>query len=152
MALAGLWHGAACTFILWGIYHGVLLSLFHAFRKPIEEFTKAHRAVVPIRILVTFVAVLNGWIYFRAESLQEIAAIYSDMGFAFGNDTGMQLLVLSLLLLPLLFIQWRQRRTGNLIWINGLNVFGRSLAFTTLIILIALFGLHAPTEFIYFQF
>lgn len=152
MALAGLWHGAAYTFILWGIYHGVLLAFYHAFRKPIEAFTAAHRGFLPVRIFVMFLLALNGWLYFRAESLTKIAEMYSQIGLTFGNKTGTQLTIVSLLLIPLLVIQWQQQRTRNLIWINGFNLMGRAVALTVLILLIALFGLHAPTEFIYFQF
>ena len=28
MVLGGLWHGAAWTFVLWGVYHGVLLIAY----------------------------------------------------------------------------------------------------------------------------
>jgi alginate O-acetyltransferase complex protein AlgI len=152
MALAGLWHGAAYTFILWGLYHGMLLSLYHVVRKPVEALTATHRVFVSVRIFGMFVLVLNGWLYFRAESPSQIVEMYSRMGLAFGEGTGSQLLTIAFLTLPLLGIQWYQQRSRNLIWINGLNLFGRSFAITVMILLIALFGLHAPTEFIYFQF
>jgi len=152
MALAGLWHGAAYTFILWGIYHGALLAIYHVVRKPLEAFTTIHPGLVPIRILGMFVLVLNGWLYFRAESAKKIFEMYSCLGFTFGDKTGGQLITVSLLVLPILAIHWYQQRSQNLIWINQLSLFGRSAAITVLLILIAFFGLHAPTEFIYFQF
>ena len=30
MVLGGLWHGAAWTFVLWGVYHGLLLIAYRA--------------------------------------------------------------------------------------------------------------------------
>ena len=30
MVLGGLWHGAAWTFVLWGLYHGLLLIAYRA--------------------------------------------------------------------------------------------------------------------------
>ena len=32
MVLGGLWHGAAWTFVLWGVYHGLLLIAYRARR------------------------------------------------------------------------------------------------------------------------
>lgn len=33
MTLAGLWHGAGWTFMLWGFFHGCLLAFYHAYRR-----------------------------------------------------------------------------------------------------------------------
>ena len=43
MFLGGLWHGAQVTFVLWGLYHGLLLMINHIFRQlitqPITRYT-----------------------------------------------------------------------------------------------------------------
>lgn len=61
--LSGLWHGAEGTFVLWGLYHGILLSGELLLRRtPI-------RCPVIIRRIGVFTLVSVGWIFFRAESI-----------------------------------------------------------------------------------
>lgn len=65
MALCGLWHGAAWTFGLWGIYHGLLLMVE---RLGWERLLR--RAWSPLRHTWTLLAVAVGWVLFRAPSWQ----------------------------------------------------------------------------------
>jgi alginate O-acetyltransferase complex protein AlgI len=62
--LCGLWHGASYNFIVWGLYHGTLLAT--------ERLLK-HRFLFEPRGLLgwlyTSLAVLVGWIIFRAPTL-----------------------------------------------------------------------------------
>jgi D-alanyl-lipoteichoic acid acyltransferase DltB (MBOAT superfamily) len=67
MALGGLWHGAGWTFVLWGVLHGAYLTVNHAWN--------AWAVARPLRLLgtwvggpLTFLAVVFGWVLFRAES------------------------------------------------------------------------------------
>jgi len=64
-ALSGLWHGAAWTFVVWGIYHG-LLSIAER-TAPIRRV----RAALPhlVNVLVTLVLVIFGWVFFRAPRM-----------------------------------------------------------------------------------
>ena len=64
--LTGLWHGAAWRFIVWGLYHGAFLML--------ERFGLARlleRAPRPVRHVYAIVAVMVGWVFFRADSLPQ---------------------------------------------------------------------------------
>jgi alginate O-acetyltransferase complex protein AlgI len=69
MLLGGLWHGAGWTFVFWGGYHGVLLSLHRGFG---EAWDRLH---VNLRRTGTFFAIMLGWIFFRATSFGMAAAI-----------------------------------------------------------------------------
>ncbi len=60
---SGFWHGAAWTFIIWGIYHGIWLVLERAFL--LKLYAKIGK--VP-STLICFFVVLIGWIFFRANS------------------------------------------------------------------------------------
>ena len=65
--LCGLWHGAAWTFIVWGIYYGLLLAL--------ERLVVGRiLAKLPplISLAYTLFLVLVGWIIFRAETFTQI--------------------------------------------------------------------------------
>lgn len=62
--LTGLWHGAAWTFVVWGLYHGAFLML--------ERFglgAALARAWRPLRHAYALLAILIGWVFFRAETL-----------------------------------------------------------------------------------
>ena len=61
--LTGTWHGASWNYIIWGLYFGVLLF--------IERGTKNFRQKIPpyINMLITFILVMLGWVFFRMENL-----------------------------------------------------------------------------------
>jgi alginate O-acetyltransferase complex protein AlgI len=62
--LTGLWHGAAWTFVIWGLFHGSFLML--------ERFGLGRlleRMPAPVRHLYALAVVMTGWVFFRAESL-----------------------------------------------------------------------------------
>ncbi|MDA1090457.1 MAG: hypothetical protein O3A85_09125, partial [Proteobacteria bacterium] len=56
--VGGLWHGAGWTFIVWGLFHGVLVVLYH--------FTRPAWDRIPglIQQAVTFILVSFGWVLF----------------------------------------------------------------------------------------
>ena len=60
--LTGLWHGAGWTFIVWGVFYGVLLI----FEKYVLNKLKIPKAV---RWLLTMLAVIIGWVIFSADDL-----------------------------------------------------------------------------------
>jgi alginate O-acetyltransferase complex protein AlgI len=65
MVLGGLWHGAAWTFVLWGALHGAWLALERALGK-----RSVYRGLPrPVRVALTFLIVLVGWVFFRAPDL-----------------------------------------------------------------------------------
>jgi alginate O-acetyltransferase complex protein AlgI len=86
MALGGLWHGAAWNFILWGLYHGFLLSIHRA-------ITKAKRITATrwtffsntIKMICFFIVTCYGWLLFRAGSFEKIISLTSVLIFDFGN-------------------------------------------------------------------
>ena len=69
MFLGGLWHGAAWLFILWGCWHGLLLTVFHFLKKrgwvPSNERALGHW----FNRQVTFLLVVLGWVLFRAADV-----------------------------------------------------------------------------------
>lgn len=75
--LSGLWHGAAWTFVFWGIYHGIFLVLDKLGLHKILQ--KAGR--IPAT-LFTILFVMIGWVMFRAENMG-YAGAYIRQLFAF---------------------------------------------------------------------
>lgn len=65
-ALCGLWHGASWTFLAWGLYHGALLVLERMGLKTLlAQLPRAARHAYAL------LAVLFGWVLFRAESFEQ---------------------------------------------------------------------------------
>ncbi len=82
MLLGGLWHGAGWTFVLWGALHGGYLVVNHAWRRILDGFGlnfDDRRLYRQASWLLTFLAVVVGWIYFRAPSLDQANGILLAM-------------------------------------------------------------------------
>ena len=80
MALGGLWHGAAWTFVLWGTYHGLLLVANHALQNSplFSRLARSPRARA-LAVSLTFVLVVIGWVLFRAPNLDAAVSVYQAM-------------------------------------------------------------------------
>ncbi len=95
MVLGGLWHGASWNFVLWGTYHGFLLSLNRAFnalaKATATENIFAHPILTPFKVAFTFAIVTIGWVPFRAATIGETKIVVGQM-FRFGEGTSCLLL------------------------------------------------------------
>src|SRR5438045_9737061 len=68
MFLGGLWHGAAWTFVVWGLLHGSYLVIERIFRVWFEH--KPWASTLLVRVLAgfaTYAAVCVAWVFFRAS-------------------------------------------------------------------------------------
>jgi alginate O-acetyltransferase complex protein AlgI len=64
MGISGLWHGAGLNFIVWGLWHGLLLvslRLWRSWRGPVEN---PSRLALAGSWALTFVTVQIGWAFF----------------------------------------------------------------------------------------
>ena len=75
----GLWHGAGWTYILWGLWHGLLISLETLFPSLAPRGKKPRFPL--LRGALTFVLVLIGFVMFRAagvgQGLRIIGSLFS---------------------------------------------------------------------------
>jgi alginate O-acetyltransferase complex protein AlgI len=69
----GIWHGANWTFLLWGIYHGTLLSIERFFN------LRKHECFEILWRIITIILIYFGWIIFRSESLDQAFVFYSHI-------------------------------------------------------------------------
>lgn len=70
MLLGGLWHGAGWTFVIWGGLHGIYLAIHQAWSRVIPARVSTHRSYRVVAWLITFLAVVIGWVFFRATTLE----------------------------------------------------------------------------------
>jgi alginate O-acetyltransferase complex protein AlgI len=73
MLLGGLWHGAGWTFVFWGGLHGMYLCINHGWRQLSIPLPKI------VGWAITFLAVIVGWVLFRAHNLQDGIEILKAM-------------------------------------------------------------------------
>ena len=108
MLIGGLWHGASWTFVLWGGLHGFYLVINHGWRSLRSRLTTAalpgERALAT---LVTFVAVVIAWVFFRATDFTSAVSILAGMA----GQNGV--------LLP---VQWQSAMGGADGWLAGWGV------------------------------
>lgn len=71
--ITGLWHGAAWSFVAWGMYHGAWLVF--------ERLTglREARRFVGLRRFITLIIAVFGWVPFRAETLADAWSIWLAM-------------------------------------------------------------------------
>jgi alginate O-acetyltransferase complex protein AlgI len=80
MALCGIWHGSGVAFLLWGLYHGLLLSIEQAF---LRRWLK--KIWPPVANLWTLLLVMLGWVLFRSDSLSHAKQFFKALA---GLGTG----------------------------------------------------------------
>ncbi len=151
--ISGLWHGAAWTFVVWGLIHGIFRALESVWETLRGGSASSGRLKRLIRIALVFHVTVLAFVIFRAASLTHawgfLGRIF-DFDFTSPSSLGRGGL---LLVLGGLLLHWIPEN-----WIRGLRSGFRRIPLPALALLIALlFGLFgllqsAPKPFIYFQF
>lgn len=161
-ALTGIWHGANWTFILWGLFYFVLISLEKAigFEKLQHREDWIGRFFSAIGHGYTLIMVLIGWVVFRASTLLE-ASQYLQTMFHLGLLKGLQPDALRLLgenriffviafLACLPWLQWRRSGIRAYQGIKGVVLTLAIVAMFFISIVYLVKGSYNP--FIYFNF
>ncbi len=66
---SGLWHGASWNFVLWGLYHGLLVLLERVWRDVAPRGLREAAWLAPLKVAGTFALVAAGWLLFRETDL-----------------------------------------------------------------------------------
>ena len=178
MLLGGLWHGAGWTFVAWGALHGFYLMINHgwrAFRKKLGVDLSNRTALGDmLSIVITFLAVVVSWVFFRAESFSagmNIILAMSDISSATGINSSNLSKLHILLILVAIFIVWFMPNTQTLVfksnekllkghyqWMSFINnklQWTPSISWGVIIgmmFTLTLIILERKSEFLYFQF
>ena len=149
MLLAGLWHGAAWTFVAWGGLHGVALAAEALWRRAGLRMP----AVLGWTLLMLFV--IAGWVVFRSPSFAAAARMLGGMAGANGighvhldNAAVVAGATAAVLIMPTsqdLALRWLRPAP----WLAPWLAVPAGLALVALLLLV---GGRLPNEFIYFQF
>jgi D-alanyl-lipoteichoic acid acyltransferase DltB (MBOAT superfamily) len=71
--IGGLWHGAAWTFVIWGILHGLANLIYRLWRKTGITLNKF------LAWFITFNFINLSWVFFRAKSFDSAQKVLSAM-------------------------------------------------------------------------
>ena len=82
----GIWHGANWTFISWGLYYFIFLSIENVLKR--KKLIKDNLIVNIFRHLYLIVVVIIGWVLFRADTIGQ-AFEYIRVMFSMNNCTAM---------------------------------------------------------------
>ncbi|HET7220317.1 MAG TPA: MBOAT family protein [Vicinamibacterales bacterium] len=158
MVLGGLWHGAAWTFVIWGVYHGLLLIAYRAADRLRSFHRFVHGPAALARVLswaVMFHITCYGWLIFRARSARHIGSLTASLATDFAPssvDVHGVLVPLLLYATPLLLVHAMEALHDDVLVVPRLPVGVRYSIYAATFYLTMLFGNFGGAEFIYFQF
>ena len=162
MLLGGLWHGASVSFILWGAWHGIALAIHKFVMGRFSSFKQVGTEMKPWRrvlgIIFTFHLVCLGWIMFRADSMQTVGEILTQIGTNFHPEVFMQfihgykgvcLLMIIGYILHFMPKQWENRMQRI---VTDSPLFVQAVILALAIFTVVQFKSAGVQPFIYFQF
>jgi alginate O-acetyltransferase complex protein AlgI len=160
MVLAGLWHGANWTFVIFGAIHGVVLSVERLIFPATKEFpdTIQSRGLAPFlstwgQRILTFNVFCLSLAFFRATSLAaatQFLAGVSDL--AWRSEYTTAFLMLSLFSIPLFIVDlFMEAGKQEYPFANTSYAFRTALA-TAAFVVLALFSGSNLNAFVYFRF
>ena len=171
-AVSGLWHGAAMTFVIWGVLNGIFQIIGNLTAKPRAALRKGlrigdnHPLRVAFQIFFVFALMTAAWIFFRAESVDQAVFIIKRIlliardGFGTTPLTELGLSARRLWALPVFLAPFAVEEVRKGLNRNPLQPENRPwlycLSVMALILAIAVFGAYGTefdqSEFVYFKF
>lgn len=153
MLLGGLWHGAAWTFIVWGAYHGLLLTVYRALGLRTEAKGLGFGRKLAFGLLMFFFT-CGGWLIFRAQNLGTIQIFVEGIFLhpSGSPETWAALSQLAFFAWFLVLFQVIQASTGDLDPMRRWHWFVRLNVWIFIIMSIQVFVPAQAQEFIYFAF
>ncbi len=156
MLLGGLWHGAASRFIIWGGLHGLALGVERWIKETFPGTPGALRRA--LGGIWTFHFVCFCWIFFRADSMDAVGSILSQIVFDFRPEvfpdflTGYAPVLFWMALgfgLHLLPKSWERNAQHA---VTSLPLAGKAVLITLIVALVMQVKSSEVQPFIYFQF
>jgi alginate O-acetyltransferase complex protein AlgI len=164
MVLGGLWHGAAWTFVIWGALHGLYLCVNHAWNHFGPAVAPRFARVADIAaLIVTFVAVVIAWVFFRADTISSALSILSRMTDPMHIVFGRGEMADAVFVMVYAAIAWFAPNTQGIMGYDHANrTVGEALgawlkrpAFlyaSAAVLAFGILGIQQHSEFIYFRF
>lgn len=163
--LMGLWHGASWTFVIFGLFHGILLvaeALTENQRRRFFEITGISRfpgVQTTVGMVITFSILVFSLFFFRAKNLSDSILLISNAfdfstigqtaGFILKNNEVMFGILMVILLMLAEYLHEKYNLTRL---IASKPVLIRWSVYAGFVFFIVFFGMLRKQEFLYFQF
>ena len=155
---SGLWHGASWSFVFWGAYHGLFLVLERSFLLRLKEKIGKYP-----NILITFIIVVIGWVFFREENIlrafqftgRMFAFDFNDMKTVITNND-FDIVVFIAIFFSIFTLNKRTKALHDKIFYSGLNknatILFASLSVVLYFLCLTVVSGSSFNPFIYFRF
>lgn len=158
--ISGLWHGAALTFIVWGLMQGIFLSIEALTAKRRTAFENKFRLptkawYILLTCALTFILFAASQIFARSESFNDAKLFYSKIFTSHGSlYMDMTTLSYSIFGLTILFLKdfMDEYFPGRILLFENNNIIVRYTSYLVVFFLIITIGVLDNSQFIYFQF
>ena len=144
--LAGIWHGAGWTFVLWGLLHAFAMIIFKVYSK---LNIKLHFIFA---WLITFNFLNITWIFFRAKEFEDAIKVLKGLiglnGLGLSSIMEFKFIILGLFVVLLITIFTK----NSIEKIDTFKADFKTLLFASLIFSISIIFLTRVSEFLYFNF
>lgn len=162
--ISGIWHGAALTFVIWGLLQGSFLSIEAATRKNRTAFINKYKMMnkpwyIVISCLFTFFLFTLSMVFARADNLNQAidifqTVIYEFNGFHLSHHASSTFYFITFITILIVLTSDATHEFGLYKRLFGrFNVMTVDLiTYSITIISIFLFGVFDTGSFIYFQF
>ena len=142
----GIWHGANWTFLAWGLFHGIFITLEYKRLIPIKNKILSH--------VYTLLVVILGFVIFRAETISQAIHIITSMftGFSLVTEEAILLAKLATPYNIFIFIIGIVLSTPIFKIVKKRNVLGYLLAIGLFFMCIMNLATSSYNPFIYFRF
>ena len=153
-ALMGLWHGASWTFVVWGLYHALVITVYRLIKGAGKQLP--HQFKLGMGWFVTAPIMMLGWIPFRAKTLDDAIGMFQKvfqpseyLWMGMRENTYLVTFVLTILMMGTYFtskylVPLMQKKSS--VWLLG-----DACVYSVVISLVFVF-LRPINQFIYFQF
>jgi len=164
MLLGGLWHGAAWTFVAWGALHGVYLCINHAWGNYGPKAPPRFARLADVAgVILTFLAVVIAWVFFRAPDMATALSVLSKMVDPSNVAFGRVEIVYTLFVAIYAALAWFAPNTQEIMGYDHKNrTVGENLRAqrmkplflyaTAAVLAFGILGIQQHSEFVYFRF
>jgi D-alanyl-lipoteichoic acid acyltransferase DltB (MBOAT superfamily) len=148
MLVSGLWHGVGWTYIVWGLYFGVLIVVYQALGLH-GNWKPANRLTWIVAWAVMFGLIVFSFMLFRASSLTWLADVFRSGVIVGSTEQQVMALntavILSVFSLPLLLKVWMDHRLSK-------DSVLHEVYYVAATVLLLIYLNASTTDFLYAQF
>ncbi len=163
--VSGIWHGAAFTFVVWGMLNGVYIVISR-FVKPIRETIKEKIGLAKVKwlgdgldMLMTFCLISVTWVFFRANSFADafyvFGNLFSETVCAFPHIADFRAYIAIGAPVILFAVEAIVKSPKVVAWFTSPTKTAqvvRIASYAVMLFIIVIFGAYDNKSFIYFQF